>query len=148
MGSVRRTIEASNLICRVLLQFLSASFSSRLVADSFSEHRDPVVDLTHSVQHLQEVVVLETSSSSVLDRRKVIPYLADVSTDPLWVAILEIFWAKIGIVIIENVPNVLLVKTVELMSGARVILATMILLQEIDKLCFHNQMQIKYINTK
>merc|ERR1712228_388505 len=148
MGSVHRTIEASNLICRVLLQFLLASFSSRLVGDSFSEHRDPVVDLTHSVQHLQEVVVLETSSSSALDKRRVIPYLADVSTDPLWVAILEIFWAKIGIVIIENVPNVLLVKTVELMSGARVILATMILLQQINKYGFHNQMQIKYINTK
>merc|ERR1711915_1028375 len=146
MGSVHRTIEASNLICRVLLQFLSATFSSRLVADSFSEHRDPVVDLTHSVQHLEEVVVLETSSSSALDRRRVILCLADVSTDPLWAAILEIFWAKIGIVIIENVPNVLLVKTVELMSGARVTPATMILLQEINKQCFHNQ--IKRINMK
>merc|ERR1711915_891135 len=148
MGSVHRTIDASNLICGVLPQFLSASFSSRLVADSFSEHRDPVVDLTHSVQHLQEVVVLETSSSSALDKRRVIPCLADVSTDPLWVAILEIFWAKIGIVIIENVPNVLLVRTVELMSGARVTPATMILLQEINKLCFHNQILIKRINTK
>merc|ERR1712228_63685 len=148
MGSVHRTIEASNLICRVLLLFLSATFSSRLVVDSFSEHRDPVVDLTHSVQHLEEVVVLETSSSSALDKRRVIPYLADVSTDPLWVAILEIFWAKIGIVIIENVPNVLLVKTVELMSGAPETPATMILLQQINKYGFHNQMQIKYINTK
>merc|ERR1712198_343105 len=143
MGSVHRTIEANNLICRVLPQFLLASFSSRLVADSFSEHRDPVVDLTHSVQHLQEVVVLETSSSSALDKRKVIPYLADVSTDQLWGATLQIFWAKIGIVIIENVLNVLLVRIVALMSGARVILATMILLQEINKQCFHNQMLFK-----
>merc|ERR1712228_174424 len=126
-------IVANNLICRVLLQFLSASFLSRLVADSFSEHRDPVADLTHSVQHLEEVVVLETSSSSALDKRRVIPCLADVSTDPLWVAILEIFWAKIGIVIIENALNVLLVKTVELMSGALETPATMILLQEINK---------------
>merc|ERR1712228_976511 len=132
-------IVANNLICRVLLQFLSASFSSRLVADSFSEHRDPVVELTHSVQHLEEVVVLEASSSSALDKRRVIPCLADVSTDLLWVAILEIFWAKIGIVIIENVPNVLLVKTVELMSGARATLATMNLLQQINKYGFHNQ---------
>merc|ERR1711915_917064 len=142
MGSVHRTIEASNLICRVLLLFLSALFSFRLVADSFSEHRDPVVDLTHSVQHLEEVVVLETSSSSALDKRRVILCLADVSTDPLWVAILEIFWAKIGIAIIENVPNVLLVKIVELMSGARGTPATMILLQQINKYCFHNQMLI------
>merc|ERR1712198_373993 len=143
MGSVHRTIEANNLICRVLPQFLLASFSSRLVADSFSEHRDPVVDLTHSVQHLQEVVVLETSSSSALDKRRVIPYLADVSTDQLLGATLEIYWTKIGIVIIENVPNVLLVRTVALMSGARVTLATMILLQEINKQCFHNQILIR-----
>merc|ERR1712198_602747 len=131
------------ILCRVLPQFLLASFSSRLVADSFSEHRDPVVDLTHSVQHLQEVVVLETSSSSALDKPKVIPYLADVSTDQLLGATLEIFWAKIGIVIIENVPNVLLIRIVALMSGARVTLATMILLQEINKQCFHNQMLFK-----
>merc|ERR1711915_488952 len=144
MGSVHRTIEASNLTCRVLPQFLLASFSSKVVADSFSEHREPVADLTHSVQHLEEVVVLETSSSSVSDKRRVIPYLADVSTDPLWVAILEIFWARIGIVIIENVPNVLLVRTVELMSGAPETPATMILLQEIDKKCFDNQMLIKH----